>query len=357
MTYRNSLQNLHTDDKHLCLRRDRQRQVFGVAYLLPVLLLFLFPARPIKIEDTPQTRAKALSSQLGDIVGLRKLGIAILPIKDSGDAVGEVGVNIDDQYSVASAFKGPVAMYFFENVGSDVWRSYPIRYWNEDKAENIPDGYKPAWEQYHLILRAVYQMAVYSENDSTGNVLAYVYDAMGQPAKNAIVAFNDWGQSAVGISKQSGLNAWYAGKTSCPHECNDPRFGQDQIIYAHKIVLLGNSYSPRDLATFYIHLAARGRVLGYYDTAMELLSINSPFSGLTKTYCEEQGIAVASKSGLIEPYIPHSNGFYVSTDAGIFTLPDGEQYAFAFMALDAGDLLQHVITTTCSTLLRYLSTF
>jgi hypothetical protein len=345
------------NDKRLLLKRTRQKQLFCAVSLLSLVLLLLFPSRSIQGEDSPQTWAKALSTQLRSVVGVRKVGIAVLPINATDDAVDEVGVNLEDQYSVASAFKGPVAIYFFENVASEVWRSYPIRYWNDDKDEDIPEDYKPAWERYHLILRAVYQMAVYSENDSTGNVLAYVYDSTGRPAKNAIIAFNDWSRSAVGISEQSGLNAWFAGKSSCVHECFDPRFGQNQITYRHKVVWLGNSYSPHDLALFYIHLATEGRVLGYYDTAMALLSIGGPDSSLSKADCRPQGVAVASKSGLIGPYIPDSNGFYVIADAGIFTLPDGEQYAFAFMALDSGDVLPTVLGMTCSTLLQAMSTF
>ncbi|MHB8629747.1 MAG: serine hydrolase [Aggregatilineales bacterium] len=356
MTHRYPWHNLYTNNKRLLLKRSRQQR-FGAVSLRLVLLLLLFPSHSIQGEDGPQTRAKALSAQLKSVVGVRKLGIAVLPINASDDAVGEVGVNDDDQYSVASAFKGPVAIYFFENVGSEVWRSYPIRYWNDDDEEDVPEAYKPAWERYHVILRAVYQMAVYSENDSTGNVLAYVYDSTGKPAQNAIIGFNDWGRSAVGISGQSGLNAWFAGKSSCARGCSDPRFGQVQITYRHKIVLLGNSYSPHDLARFYTHLATQGRVLGYYDTAMALLSVGGPDSSLSKADCRPQGVAVASKSGLIGPYIQDSNGFYVTTDAGIFTLPDGEQYAFAFMALDAGDLLPNVLGMTCSTLLQAMSAF
>src|SRR5579864_6410933 len=100
-----------------CLRRKRtpQTQLCGAVSLLFTVLL-LFPSRPIQGEDGSQMWAKVLSAKLTSVVGVRELGIAVLPISASGGAVGEVGVNLEDQYSVASAFKGPVAIYFFENV-------------------------------------------------------------------------------------------------------------------------------------------------------------------------------------------------------------------------------------------------
>jgi len=198
----------------------------------------------------------------------------------------------------------------------------------------------------------MYQMLVYSENDATGNILGYVYDAMGKPAKNAIIAFNNWSVATIGIGAQSGLNAWLAGRSSCVHGCVDARYGQLILYYRDQGITLGNSYSPRDLATFYVHLATYGRQAGYYDTAMELLSIRRANPSMTKTYAFAKGIGVASKDGFIAPYIPDSNGWYVSTDAGIFTLPNGQQYAVAFMALGSGDLLEPIIDAVSDELIQ-----
>jgi hypothetical protein len=327
-----------------------KRSLFCLLIVLVTLPLWASRADSPRPED----RAVALTTKLKDLIGPRKVGVAVLPIDSAASVMAEAGDNMDDQYSVASAFKGPVAIYFFEKIRSDIWRSMPIKYWNIDKREKIPAEYLMAWDQYHVILRAVYQMAIYSENDSTGNVIAYVYKATGSLAASPIVAFNEWSRSAVGITAKSGMEAWFAGGSSCAHGCTDPRFGQDTIIYRGKVVLLGNSYAPRDLAAFYVHLATQGRTQGYYDVALELLSIRKEYPSLTKTYCGDAGLGVASKDGFVGPYSEGSNGFYVSTDAGLFTLPDGEQYAIAFMALDAGDVLHKVIPATCATLIDNL---
>ncbi|HVO41867.1 MAG TPA: hypothetical protein VMT34_04555 [Aggregatilineales bacterium] len=322
-------------------------------WLLFLAVLMLIPASAgAWAEPSPQDRSSALELALKAIVGPRKVGIAVLPVGDTAQVMTALGVNGDDQYSVASAFKGPVAIYFFENTDSSVWGHLPVAYWNVDKEAKVPDEFLPVWEQFHVILKAVYQMAVYSENDSTGNVLAYVYRTIGSSASSPIVAFNEWSHGTVGIGDKSGMEAWFAGGSSCLRGCTDSRFGQGTIIYRGKIVLLGNSYSPRDLATFYVHLATRGRELGYYDVAMELLSVRKEYPSLTKTYGGEVGIQVASKDGFVGPYSEGSNGFYVSTDAGLFTLADGEQYAVAFMALDAGDILHRAIRETSITLVK-----
>jgi hypothetical protein len=310
-----------------------------------------------RADDYVQSRENLLTKTISDIVGTRTMGVALIPIGDAARTHGVVGFHIDDQSSVASAFKGPVAVYFFENVDPAIWKSYPVRYWNEDNELKIPDEYDAAWKKYHHLLHDMYQMLVFSENDATGNILGYVYETMGKPARNAIIAFNNWSVATVGISTQSGLNAWYAGKSSCVHGCVDIRYGQQILYYRDQGITLGNSYSPRDLATFYVRLATHGREIGYYDTAMELLSIRREYPSMTKTYAVAKGIAVASKDGFIAPYIPGSNGWYVSTDAGIFTLPNGEQYAVAFMALGSGDLLEPIIDAVCDHLLPDVQKF
>src|SRR5258708_754650 len=121
-----------------------------------LLLLFSIPVTHLYADADPAARASALTDELTAIVGVRKVGLAILPINDAAQVMGEVGVNIDDQYSVASAFKGPVAIFFFENTPREVWGELPIEYWNVDKADKIPDNYKSAWEDHHVILKAVY---------------------------------------------------------------------------------------------------------------------------------------------------------------------------------------------------------
>jgi len=288
--------------------------------------------------DSPQGSALLLADQWSAITKGRKLGVALLPITPV-HGVDEAGYHADEQYAVASAFKGPVAIYFFEHIAPQVWQGVPIRYWNIDKLDAVPDAYRAAWTEYHAILKNVYQMAVFSDNDATGKTLGYVYDngsAALQASGNPVRAFNDWSQRTVGISAASGLHAWLVGERLCA-ACTDDRYANRTLVYAGKVLAINNTYSPRDLAQFYVYLATRGRTLGYYDAAIDLLS-NQHFS-MIKENTLPFGIATASKDGYIAPNSDYGNGYRISTDAGLITLPDGEQYAVAFMAFDSGDLL------------------
>lgn len=331
-----------------------------------LIISLLTPVPPVQANDNPalyrslaQRRADTLEATINDIVGTRNMGVAVIPLGSAIDTLAEVSFHIDDQTSVASAFKGPVALYFFENTDPTIWKSVPVRYWAELNELVVPDAYDAAWRQNHWLLRDVYKMLVESDNDSTGNILDYVYREMGKPTGNVIVAFNNWSKAAVGIGDQSGLNAWLSGRSYCtylPH-CTDPRYGQLRRHYRDQDIVLGNSYSPRDLVAFYVRLATVGRTMGYYDTAMEILSIRLPYPSLTKQYAVAKGLSVATKEGFVAPYSYQSSGWWVTTDAGIFTTPDGRQYAVAFMALGSGDLLHAIIDAVSDTLMQHIEVF
>jgi hypothetical protein len=303
------------------------------------------------------SRAALLTQQLTAIIGSRKFGVSILPIGEAADSLEPVGVNPDTQLFVASAFKGPVAMYFFENVDKKVWSSVPIKYWglkDKDKDQDkVPLEYRADWLQYHDILRDMYWMAVYSENEATGDVLMYVWQNTPQRNKgdNALIAFNNWSRDVVGAGPDSGLHLWLAGRTAC-RGCVDERYGRKFLVYGGKILTPNNTYSPRDLARFYVYLATTGRELGYYKTAVELLSTTRQQPGMLEYFTGKAGIEAASKDGFVGPYSEYSDGYYISTDAGLLTLADGKQYAVAFMAFDAGDLMADSITTTIKMLLQ-----
>ncbi len=296
-------------------------------------------------------RTATLTQRLRAIIGLRKFGVSIIPVGDAAQQLDEIGVNQDTQLSVASAFKGPVAIYFFENVDKDVWSGVPLRYWDAREAAAVPSRYRDAWLRYHDILRDVYWMTVYSENDATGNVLMYVYQnsAQGAKADNPISAFNNWSMEAVGIGPDSGLHLWLAGKTQCKN-CVDERYGKKFLVYGGKVLSPNNTYSPRDLAQYYAYLATKGRELGYYQTASDLLSTLGYERSMLEFFTLREGIKAASKDGFVGPYSPDSDGFYISTDAGLLTMPDDSQYAVSFMAFDAGDLMIASIRTVLQAL-------
>ncbi len=304
---------------------------------------------------TPEQKSTLLTQRLSKIIGERKFGVIIVPVGDSANDMSEAGFNQDVQLYVASAFKGPVAIYFFENVSDQVWRNVPIQYWNVKDASKIPAKYQDAWTQYHAILYDVYQMTVYSQNESTGDVLQYVYDntPQNQNGDNAIVAFNNWSQQSVGVSADSGLYLWWAGKTNVKG-LQDNRYGSRKFYYGGKWLLPTNTYSARDLAKYYVHLATQGHDLGYYDMATELLStLAEGEQSMIEYFAHKQGIQEASKDGFVGPTSDYSDGYYISTDAGLLTLPSGAQYAVAFMTFDSGDLLAFTISTVNTYLLNY----
>ena len=311
--------------------------------------------KPAKDDATKSDRTLALTRSLQMIIGTRRFGVSVLPLGDAAQVIDEVGVNQADQLFVASAFKGPVALYFFENVDADVWSGVPVRYWVAKDLDSVPAMYQETWSKYRGILRDMYWSTVYSENEATGNVLMYVYQNTPQntKAENAIIAFNNWGLENIGLGAESGLHAWLSGKTSC-NQCIDDRYGKKVFIYGGKVLSPNNTYSPRDLALFYKHLATTGRELGYYNVATELLSIQANEPGMLKFYSSRIGVQSASKDGFVGPYSENSDGYYISTDAGLLTLSDGSQYAVAFMAFDAGDLLAASITTTLRALVETL---
>ncbi len=298
---------------------------------------------------TPQEKSVQLAEQFKAIIGYRKLAVSVLPISRV-HGVEESGYNQSEQYPVASAFKGPVAIYFFENVSQDIWGSVPIPYWNVSKAEAVPEDYRAAWTQHHDLFKNLYMMAILSENDATGRVLTYVYKNTPQKdnGDNPVRAFNNWSRDKVGVNAPSGLRSWLVGGSICPH-CADDRYEAQIMIYARHIFYINNTFAPRDLAKYYVHLATQGRMLGYYDAAVELLS-NQKFS-MIRTNSTAWGIKTASKDGYIAPNSEGGNGYRISTDAGLITLPDGEQYAVAFLAFDSGDLLAPSIRAMSNTLI------
>src|SRR5205807_7718176 len=111
------------------------------------------------------------------------------------------------------------------------------------------------------------------------------------------------------------------------------------FVYGGKGLIPNNTYSPHDLAQYYVHLATKGRELGYYPMAFELLSTLGYERSLLEYFTVREGIRAATKDGFVGPYSPDSDGFYISTDAGLLTLPDDTQYVVSFMAFDAGDLM------------------
>src|SRR5262249_5961249 len=171
--------------------------------------------------------AAHLTTRLTALIKGNRFGVSVIPIGNATQIMEEVGVNQNMETYVASAFKGAVAIYFLENVDATVWRSVPVLYWTAKDEKDVPADYRDGWNKYKDILYSVWTSAIYSQNDSTGNVLDYVYSHsyMSKYGDNPITAFNNWAHDSAGVSIDSGLRSWFDGKTNCP-TCIDKRYGQ-----------------------------------------------------------------------------------------------------------------------------------
>ncbi len=303
------------------------------------------PSRDLSLHD----KAAILTRNLGAIIGDRRLGVVVIPIASPADAVA---INADAQNPIASAWKGGGTQYFFENIDPVIWRSLPVQYWNTRNVVRVPKEYQAAFNQYNQILRWVYVMAVFSGNHEAGDVIDYVYrHSSWHSAANPIVAFNDWSQQSAGLSSESGLHRWQAGRLLIPGLV-DHRRDHHTITVGEQIYPFDNTYSARDLAQYYVHLATVGRAHGYYDIVTELLSTHSAILSMLKDFSSDTGIVAASKIGYFAPDSPDSLGHDVNNDGGLLTLPDGEQFAVAVMAFDSVDIQGEVVSTISRTLIN-----
>ncbi len=305
-------------------------------YLVIALSLCGLLTAPWKPAQGEPQKYAALQSSLRAMIGSRHLGVSLIPIANPAD---EIGVNETFEVPSASSWKGGGAVYFFENISPDVWRSVPVRYWNTKNVLRIPAEYQDAWLKYHEILRWVYVMVVFSGNHEAADVLDYVYRNTSHPAgTNPIRAYNDWSRQAVGISNESGLYSWHFGNLMDPGYL-DLRFANRRIDDGHDGLFYTTAYSARDLALFFVHMATVGKDRGYYETIVELYSIRTPIvSKIEGQVQDHPEIQTASKDGYFNPESPLSMGHDVNNDAGLLIFPDGRRYALAVTAFDAVDL-------------------
>jgi hypothetical protein len=307
------------------------------------------PSRKLSLKE----KGEILGANLREIIGDKRLGVSIVPLASPADTVD---VNAEIQIPVASAWKGGAIIYFFENIEPTVWGSLPIQYWNIRNINRVPREHQDAFAKHNAILRWMYVAGVFSGNHEAGNVIDYVWRYTKNPkirsAQNAIMAFNDWSREVVKITEQSGIHRWLAGATEST-SIIDYRLPPRQFLDRNgRTLRFDNTYSPHDMALYYLHLGTIGREKGYYDTAMELLSTKTDILSVLKGYANGTGIKVASKIGYFFPDSPSAYGHDVNTDAGLLTLPNGEQYAVATMAFDTVPLQGDVLCAVMRSLLN-----
>jgi hypothetical protein len=300
-------------------------------------------APPVGAQLSP-ARIETLTKTLKAIIGNRRLGVYVIPVDNPKN---QFGVNEHLQVPSASSWKGPGIIYFFEHIGPEIWNPVPVQYWRLKNPLRVVPEYRQQWITHNEILRHAYVMTVFSGNHEAGNVLSYVFTNMkrdsGSRGSNALVAFNDWGRNVVGMSSESGLFSWQFGDLARAGYI-DARFANRRILDGEDELFYTTTYSARDLALFYYHLATVGKEKGYYDKAIELLSIRaeilSMIEGQTAYFPQ---IRTATKDGYFGPESAGSLRHDVNNDAGLLFFPDGRRYVVAFTAFDAVDLESDVI--------------
>ncbi len=289
----------------------------------------------------PHLNRELLTRNLKALIGDRHLGVDIIPLDHPEN---EIGVNQDMEVPSASAWKGLGIVYFFEKTSRDVWGSVPIRYWNLQNPLRVPTEYRDQWLKYQEVLHRAYVMTVFSGNHEAANILAYVYNNLPPEQRtnsNAIVAFNQWCRTILGINPQSGLYSWNYGDLEAQRPV-DMSLLNRRLGYGSEDLSYSQLYTAHDLALAFYHLATVGRKRGYYDTAVQLLSVRTDIISKIEGVAPPQ-IHTATKDGYFGPQSPLSYGHDVNNDAGLLIFPDGRTYVVAFTAFDSVDQESDVV--------------
>src|SRR5258708_7669467 len=109
------------------------------------------------VKLSPDNTARQLTQELTDLVKAARFGVSVIPIRDSALIMTEPLFNSDTEAFVASAFKGPVAIYFFENVDSAVWKDVPVKYWLAKSDKEMPAEVRESWQKNKDLLKDLYQ--------------------------------------------------------------------------------------------------------------------------------------------------------------------------------------------------------
>ena len=313
------------------------------------LLVFIGMAHSISPVGAASNRYPGLDSLLRAEIGDRRMGVVVIPMDNPAD---RFAINGDAQVPAASAWKGGGIIYFFEHIDPQVVNSVPIEFWEKRNIIRVAPAYQNAWYQYNPILHEAFITAVYSGNGDGGDLLLRVYTLIKPTPLNPIVAFNDWSLS-IGMTPESGMRQWMAGSTDHPgyidtrydHRQFFPSDGSTPPVYNYYNV----TYSARDFANFFYHLATVGKQKGYYDKTVELLSIRNQVVSLIEA-CPltalGTGLITATKDGYFRPDSPDSHGHDVDNDAGLLIFPDGATYIVAFTAFDSHDIATDIVCKT-----------
>lgn len=281
---------------------------------------------------TPETAESAsYSDEFAEIIGESELGFILYDL--DGDEL-LAAVNAQEQLPVASAFKGPVALYFFNQVPPEYW-SVPVEYWHNDPNQPIDEAHQEAWAQHGAILHDMFLMITKSDNPATGNVLNFVAQFAAAGTQNPIESFNAWSENTVGTTPESGLYSWTEGATN-EDGYIDERFSPENRmanLYGRD-VFVPNTMTATDLAQYYYWMF-HSMDAAQRASAEALLSIVPPLGSGTwietlPLRLDPQNGTSYSKSGIVSDH-----GWLV--DAGIIFTPEHGHYLIIAQGTGAGD--------------------
>lgn len=231
---------------------------------------------------------------------------------------------------VASAFKGPLLMYFIDTVPPEIWNSLPIEYWSQTNRDAVPAEYREAWQTNFGVLFDLYNTIVFSSNITTGKIFGYL--ARLQNSSEPLALFNDWSHRVVGTSQLSALSQWNEGIPN-GMEQSDPRYvGRDANI-DHQPVPQENIMTARDMGLYYLWM------LDHMDADQQaackgLLSIvpGEARANIERLAAQNNGISYSKNGSLGKDLNPSG---VVITDTGLIELPNGKTYLLSMLTVGA----------------------
>ncbi|MEQ8671651.1 MAG: serine hydrolase [Aggregatilineales bacterium] len=232
---------------------------------------------------------------------------------------------------VASAFKGPVLMYFIDRVEPSVWSTVPVEYWDASSSQDVPEAYQADWQENRTILRALYQMLVLSDNITTGTVLSYVARLEG--SEEPLVLFNDWARDRVGVSQLSALSAWDNGIENGMSPI-DSRYLERGTSVGGQVLTFENLMTARDLGLFYIWMVDQLSSEGQRVCRDLMSTIRDNRGANLERLAMDLGGTPYSKNGSLI-----TDEGTIITDAGLMTLSDNHQYLLVMLSFDATSII------------------
>jgi hypothetical protein len=217
--------------------------------------------------------------------------------------------NSEELFPVASTIKMFIGLYYFSNV--------PQEYWSAGEGSDV------------------YRMVVYSNNLTTGNVLAEVAQYV-EGDGNPIEKFNDFLHS-IGVSEASGLYRWNDGALEGDTLFTDETYSPENLEVEHDI---HNNFTTLDLlnGTYYI-ANAENNPRWNEDTSFRqsILAVRSLLSIRPDSYRSpiESVFSKNDNSWGKDGYLtPNDVGHYAISDVMVLPYEDGGFSVISLMSLD-----------------------